>query len=118
MPQTFWLPIYEGKAPAAASAVFTFSSAAYGRMAIRTVDMSNDAYTSATVWVWKLPAGGSFPANAVPIVPGWVLKAKDARGVPTTQWTGFRVLTADGDKLYVQSSTGTVDIAISGGFAK
>lgn len=118
MPQTFWLPIYEGKAPAAAGAVFTFSSAAYGRLAIRTVDMSNDAYAPATVWVWKVPAGGSFPADAVPVVPGWTLKARDARGTPTIQWTGFRVLAADGDRLYAMSSSGTVDIAISGGFAK
>lgn len=118
MPQTFWLPIYEGKAPAAAGAVFTFSAAAYGRMALRTVDMSNNTYLPATVWVWKLPSGGTFPTNAIPIVPGWVLKAKDARGVPTLQWTGFRVLAVDGDALYVQSSSGQVDIAISGGFAK
>lgn len=118
MPQVFWLPIYEGRAPAAAATVFTMNAAVHGRVAIRTVDMSNPTYGDATVYVWKVPKGGTFPADAVPIVPGWVVGKQDKRGVHTVQWTGFRVLATTGDKIYAQSTGGVVDISISGGYAK
>jgi hypothetical protein len=115
----FWLVLYQGYAPSSPTVVFTGSANRYNKAAIKEINFSNNAYTSAKVWVWGLPSGTTDPTDAYLIVPGWVLPAADAtKGGSSRQWTGFHVV-MDGDTVVVAATPGDqIGVQIMGGYQK
>lgn len=113
-----WHPLYQGYATAAQTTVFTNNAGKYGRVAVKDINISNNAWTPVQVWVWGVPAGASV-TDACLIVPGWILPAASkSRGGSSRQWTGFHVL-RDGDSLVVQAAPGNqASIQIMGGYQK
>ena len=115
----YWLPIYQGAAPASPTSVFTGSASRYGRAAVKAINITNNAYTPVQVWVWCLPSGVTDTADAYLIVPGWVLPAADlSRGGSSRQWTGFQVI-MEGDQILVSGTPGgQAAVQIMGGYQK
>lgn len=115
----FWLSLYQGTAAVSPTTVFTGNATKYGRVAVKAINIANNAYTPAKVWVWGLPDGVSTPSDAYLIVPGWVLPAANAtRGGSSRQWTGFHVV-MDGDTLVVSGTPGNqLAVQVMGGYQK
>lgn len=115
----YWLSLYQGTAPGSPTTAFTGSAVKYGRVAVKAINLANNAYTPAKVWVWGLPSGVTTPADQYLIVPGWVLPAASAmRGGTSRQWTGFHVV-MDGDTLVVSATPGNqIAVQIMGGYQK
>lgn len=116
-----WINFYRGYAPGSGQAVYTLNTRIWPYAAIRAINMTNPTSSGVTVKVWVIPSGWAGPIDQFLIVPGWYLPPKNTvtGDAAVSQWTGFEVLTKDGDEIWLEASVdNVVSVSINGGGSK
>lgn len=116
-----WINFFRGFAPGSGQAVYTLNTNVWPYAVVRSINMSNPSDQGVVVKVWIIPQGWTGGIDQFLIVPGWYLPPKNAKtgDASVSQWTGFEVMTKNGDAIWVEASVDSVvSVSINGGGSK